>query len=159
MMMKKAIFLACAGVFGLSSAWADVNVVNPWVRATVVQQSATGAFMDLTSSEDAKLVGAESPVANTVEVHEMAMDGGVMRMRPVAALALPAGKTVSLKPGSYHVMLMGLKLQLDEGNEVPMTLVVEGKDGKRQKIELVVPVRALTAMPGGAMQHGPAGMH
>jgi copper(I)-binding protein len=76
------------------AAQAQVTVKDAWVRATVPQQKATGAFMQLQSAQDAKLLSAQSPVAGVVEVHEMAMDGGVMKMRAVPSLALPAGKAV-----------------------------------------------------------------
>ena len=107
------------------AAQAQVTVKDAWVRATVPQQKATGAFMQLQSAQDAKLLSAQSPVAGVVEVHEMAMDGGVMKMRAVPSLALPAGKAVDLKPGGYHVMLMDLKAQVKDGDTVPVTLVVE----------------------------------
>ena len=124
---------------------AQTTVKDPWVRATVPQQQATGAFMQLTSAQGGKLVLAQSPVAGMVEIHEMAMEGNVMTMRAVAGLDLPAGKAVELKPGGYHVMLMDLKKPLKEGEAVPLTLVVEGKDGKRQTIEVKAPVKALAA--------------
>jgi copper(I)-binding protein len=74
------------------------------------------------------------------------MDGNVMKMRAVAGgLDLPAGKTVELKPGGYHVMLMDLKQQLKEGDSVPVTLVFEGKDGRKESVELKAPVKALNA--------------
>jgi protein SCO1/2 len=92
-----------------------------------------------------KLVSASSPVTPVVEVHEMAMQDGVMRMRQVPALALPAGKTVELRPGGYHVMLLDLKQQVKEGDTVPLTLVFEGQDGKRETLEVKAPVRALNA--------------
>lgn len=136
-----------AGLALSSLAQADVTVKEPWVRATVTQQKATGAFMTLTSSTDARLISATSPAAGVVEVHEMAMDGDVMRMRAVPQLELPAGKAVDLKPGGYHVMLMALKQPLKAGDTVPLTLVVEGKGGQRQTVEVKAPVRAL----GGAM--------
>jgi copper(I)-binding protein len=138
------------------AAQAQVAVKDAWVRATVAQQKATGAFMQLQSAQDAKLISAQSPVAGVVEVHEMAMDGGVMKMRAVSNLALPAGKTVDLKPGGYHVMLMDLKGQVKDGDTVPMTLIVEGKDGKRQSVELKVPARTAAAP---AMNHGAGQMH
>jgi copper(I)-binding protein len=139
-----------------SQAQAQVTVKDAWVRATVAQQKATGAFMQLQSSQDAKLISAQSPVAGVVEVHEMAMDGGVMKMRAVPSLALPAGKAVDLKPGGYHVMLMDLKGQVKDGDTVPVTLVVEGKDGKRQNIEIKASAR-MAAAP--AMKHGDGHMH
>jgi periplasmic copper chaperone A len=138
------------------AAQAQVTVKDAWVRATVPQQKATGAFMQLQSAQDAKLLSAQSPVAGVVEVHEMSMDGGVMKMRAVPSLALPAGKPVELKPGGYHVMLMDLKSQVKDGDTVPVTLVVEGKDGKRQNIEIKASAR-MAAAP--AMKHGDGKMH
>lgn len=138
------------------AAQAQVTVKDAWVRATVAQQKATGAFMQLQSAQDAKLISAQSPVAGVVEVHEMRMDGGVMKMRAVPSLALPAGKAVELKPGGYHVMLMDLKSQVKDGDIVPVTLVVEGKDGKRQLVELKVPASTAAAP---AMKHGEGHKH
>lgn len=142
-----------SAVLAPTLAQAQVTVKDAWVRATVAQQKATGAFMQLQSAQDAKLVSAQSPVAGVVEVHEMAMDGGVMRMRAVPSLALPAGKAVDLKPGGYHVMLMDLKGQVKDGDAVPLTLVVEGKDGKRQSLELKVPARAAAPSQGHGDGH------
>ena len=127
-------------------AQAQVTVKDPWVRATVSKQMATGAFMQITSAQDARLVEVKSPVAGIIEIHEMAMDKDVMKMRALPnGLDLPAGKTVELKSGGYHVMLMDLKQQMKEGDSVPMTLVVEGKDKKRSTIELKAPVKPLAA--------------
>ncbi len=134
------------------SATAQVTVKEPWVRATVPQQTATGAFMQIGSPVDARLVSASSPVAGMVELHEMAMDNNVMKMRAVPGIDIPAGKGAELKPGGYHVMLMNLRAQVKEGDVVPITLVVETKDKKRQTIEIKAPVRALAAR-GGAMKH------
>lgn len=113
-----------------------VKVDDPWVRATVAPQKATGAFMQLTSAKPAKVVAASSPAAAMVEIHEMKMDDGVMKMRAVAALPLPAGQAVALKPGSYHVMLMGLKNPIKAGETVPLTLTVEAEDKQRTTVEV-----------------------
>jgi len=137
-------FLA-ALAFASAAASAQTTVKDAWVRGTVAPQKATGAFMQITSAQGGKLVSAQSPLAGVTEVHEMAMDGNVMKMRAVPALELPAGKAVELKPGGYHVMLMDLKQPLKEGESVPLTLVVEGKDGKRETLELKVPVKAMSA--------------
>lgn len=150
--LMAAAVAACAALLS-TTAFSQVTVREPWVRATVPQQKATGAFMQLLSAQDAQLVGAQSPVAGVVEVHEMAMDGGVMKMRAVPRLALPAGKAVELQPGGYHVMLMDLKGQVKDGDTVPVTLLVEGKDGKRQSIELKVPARGMTP-PAAPQGHG-----
>jgi copper(I)-binding protein len=128
-----------------STAVAQTAVTDPWVRGTVAQQKATGAFMKLTSAQGGKLVSAQSPVAGVVEIHEMAMDGNVMKMRAIPGLDLPAGKAVELKPGGYHVMLMDLKQPINAGDTVPISLVVEGKDGKKETIDVKAPVKALGA--------------
>lgn len=135
-------------------AHAEVTVRDPWVRATVTQQKATGAFMQITSTQDARLVEVQSPVAGVVEIHEMSMEKDVMRMRAMPkGLELPAGKTVELKSGGYHIMLMSLKQQMQEGADVPMTLIVEDKDKKRSSIEIKAPVKPLVAASGmGAMK-------
>jgi len=127
------------------SALAQTTVTDPWVRGTVAQQKATGMFAQITSAQGGRLVSASSPVAGVAEIHEMKMEGDVMRMRAITALDLPAGKAVSLKPGGYHVMLLDLKQPLKAGDSVPVTLVVEGTDKKRETIELKVPVRSLAA--------------
>ncbi len=101
--MKKIIIATLLSL--TASAWAqvpaNVEVKDAWVRATVAQQKATGAFMQLTAQTDTRVVQASSPIAGVVEIHEMAMDKDVMKMRAVPALALPAGKTVELKPGGF----------------------------------------------------------
>ncbi len=133
-----------AALFFTLPALAQVSVTDPWVRGTVPGQMATGVFMQLKSAKDAKLVEARSPVAGVVEIHEMAMQNNVMKMRAIPALELPAGRTVELKPGGYHVMLMDLKRQVKEGETVPVTLVIES-GGKRDLVEVKAPVRAPTA--------------
>lgn len=134
-----ALFALCA-----APALAQVAVKDAWVRGTVPQQTATGAFMQLTSPVDAKLVAAQSAAAANVEIHEMRMDGGVMRMRPLAALELPANRAVELKPGGYHVMLMNLTKPLKEGDAVTITFTVEAADGKRSNFDVTATVRPLS---------------
>jgi copper(I)-binding protein len=132
-------------------AGAQIAVSDAWVRGTVSGQMATGAFMQLKAPDDAVLVSASSPVAGVVEIHEMKLEGGVMRMGAIKRLALPAGKTVDLKPGGYHVMLMELTQPLKEGETVPVTLTFEDKAGRTQTVEVKAPVRALTAAAKDAM--------
>lgn len=147
--------LALAAALLLSGlAHAQVSVQDAWVRATVPQQKATGAFMRLTAPQDMRLVGASSPVAGVTEVHEMKLVDNVMKMRAVPVLDLPAGQAVELKPGGYHIMLLDLKQPVAQGASVPLTLVFEGKDGQRQTQELQAPVRALGAAAAPAMGHG-----
>ena len=127
-----------------TSAFAQTTVNAPWVRATVPQQTSSGAFMQLTSPDAAKLVAVQSPVAGRVEIHEMQMEGQTMRMRAVDSVALPAGKTVDLASGGYHVMLMDLKGQLKAGQTAPLTLLIEHKGGKRETLNVSAPVKPLT---------------
>ncbi len=124
-------------------ASAQTTVKEAWVRGTVAQQKATGAFMQLTSAQGGKLISASSPAAGVAEIHEMAMEGNVMKMRAVKGVDLPAGKAVELKPGGYHVMLMDLKQQAKVGDSIALTLTIEGKDGKRETLVVNAPVKAL----------------
>lgn len=133
-------------------AHAQTTVQDPWVRATVGQQKASGAFMQLQSARGGRLVSASSPVAGVVEIHEMAMDGQVMKMRAVASLELPAGQPVALRPGGYHVMLMDLKKALTPGETVPLTLVVES-GGQRERVEVQASVRPLGMQQPAAQGH------
>nr|WP_158460816.1 copper chaperone PCu(A)C [Pseudomonas fluorescens] len=134
-------------------ALAETTVSDAWVRASVPHQQATGAFMTLTASEDSKLLSVASPVARTVQVHEMTMNGDVMGMREVPSVVLPAGKQVSLDPSGLHVMLMGLVDQVKEGQQVPLTLTIEDSKGQRQTLEIQAPVRPLTAGAGHEHMH------
>lgn len=141
----KHLLLAPLFAFAVSAS-AQVIVKDPWVRATVPEQKSTGAFMEITASKDAALVEVRTPVAANAEIHEMAMQDNIMKMRQVSGIELPSGKAVALKPGGYHLMLTGLKHQVKEGDSVPLTLTVEYKDKKRETIELKVPARPLGGM-------------
>jgi periplasmic copper chaperone A len=154
--MKTVHVMLTSVLLALSATTAfagDIEIKAPWVRGTVAGQTATGAFMEITSKSGASLVGAASPVAGVTEVHEMKMDGGVMKMRAVARLDLPAGKPVILGPGGYHVMLMNLKQMIKTGDSVPLTLQFEGKDRKVEMIEVVAEVRDLTSKAPAANPH------
>jgi len=142
--MKRLILgVLFSGVAALAQG--QVEVKAAWVRGTVQGQTSSGAFMELKSTEGATVVGVEASVAAIVEMHEMKMAGNVMKMRAVSRIDLPAGKTVELKPGGYHVMLMGLKRTLKKGDIVPMKLRIEGKDKRVKTLEIRAEVRDLTA--------------
>jgi len=145
--MKNTIFAAVC-LLSSSLACAEVTIADPWVRATVPQQKATGAFMQMTSTTDVKLVAAQSPIANVVEIHEMKMDNNVMKMRQISGLDLAAGKTVELKPGSYHIMLLELKQQVRDGDAVPVSLVFEDQKKQRQTVDVNAVGRPLNAAAG-----------
>lgn len=122
---------------------AETKVTDAWVRGTVPAQKTTGAFLTITSSEDAKLVGVASPIADMVELHLTSNKGGVMHMGHVEGIELPAGKAVKLEPGGHHVMLMGLRAPVKAGASVPLTLTLEDRKGRRSTVEVAASVRPL----------------
>jgi copper(I)-binding protein len=144
---------------GHEAAAADFNVGsiqigNPWTRATPKGADVAGAYMTLSNKGAApdRLIGGTSPVAGRFEVHRMTVEDGVMKMRPVdGGLEVKPGETVELKPGSFHIMLMGLKQPLEKGQKVKGTLVFE----KAGKVEIEYAVEALGASsPAGGRGHG-----
>lgn len=145
----------CAGTLALATMAAAlaqpaapaVRVDGAWARASVQGQTGTGAFMALTAREPLKLVAVASPAAGVAEVHEMKVEGDVMRMRAIDALDLPAGKTVELKPGGYHVMLLDLKAPLMKDSVVPLTLVFRDAKGAESRMQLQLPVSARAPAP------------
>jgi len=139
--------LASVTVFVSAPAMAHegVHVTHAWVRATVAHQQATGAFMTLDATLDSKLVRASSPVSAQVEIHEMALENDVMRMRQVPYIAIPAGTSVELKPGGYHIMLLSLKQPIRAGDHVPLTLVFEHSNGQQETVTVDALAQALTA--------------
>lgn len=135
-----------------ANAFAQVSVEAPWVRESLPQQQATGAFMRLhADAADVRLVGASSPLAEVAEIHEMRMTDNIARMQRVDAIPLKAGETVDLMSGGYHLMLMGLKGPMRKGQVVPLTLVFEYAGGRRESVTIGAPVRPLTA--GSEMHH------
>ena len=145
-----ALALSCGVLLPLSASAQSVEVKDAWVRGTVPAQKVTGAFMEITGKSAVRLLSAESPVAAAVEIHNMTMQNGVMKMFPVDGIDVPAGKTVKLASGGYHVMLMGLKQQMKPGERVPLKLTFELADKKRESVELSVEVRDIKGERHGA---------
>jgi periplasmic copper chaperone A len=143
-MKNSKVVLLATLLFSVVASAADIEVKSAWVRGTVPAQMMSGAFMEITSKSGATLVGVSTPAAEDAEVHEMRLEGGVMKMRAAPRLALPAGKAVTLKPGGYHIMLMGLKQQLKPGDIVPITLKVESANKKVDAVKVNAEVRELT---------------
>jgi copper(I)-binding protein len=119
-----------------AAAQAQVDVTDAWARATGKGQKATGVFMNLTAKKATRLVGIKTNLTPVAEVHEMKMEKDVMKMQAIKALDLPAGQTVSLKPGSYHGMLMDLKAPVEEGSHVVLTLLFEDAAGVKTQQEV-----------------------
>jgi copper(I)-binding protein len=131
----------------------DIEVTGAWARATLPNQKVAGVFMDIRSGDGAKLVGVQSPAAQSAEVHEMRNEDMVMRMRKVEALELPAGKVVKLAPGGYHVMLFELRQPLAPGDKVKLTLKVD-RGGKREDVEVLAVVKPSGSSSGAAGGQG-----
>jgi copper(I)-binding protein len=148
-MKLNVLMMTAIGALAVQSAWAaNLSVTDVWARATMPGQQVSAAYMQIRSDADARLLSASSPVVPRVEIHEMKMDGDVMRMREVTAIDLPKDKTVALQPGGLHIMLMNLPKPIAAGDSIPLTLVVEA-GGKQQTVEVKAEARA----PGGSMQH------
>ena len=149
-------FLISGGAWAHADA-AHVKVENAWARASVQGQQASGAFMRLTAEEPLKLVGVETSVAAVAEVHEMKMEGDVMRMRAIESLDLPKGVAVDLKPGGYHLMLQQLKSPLLKDSQIPVTLVFKDDKGAVSRLSLQLPVRMMAPAGAAPAGHGHMG--
>ncbi|MBL8522622.1 MAG: copper chaperone PCu(A)C [Betaproteobacteria bacterium] len=134
-----SISLPVAAQKNAAAAAAVPVVTDAWVKTMVPGATVSGAYMHIKSAQPVKLVKAESPVAGLVELHNMSMKDGVMEMKAMDAVDVPANKIVDLKPGGMHVMLMMVKKPIGKGDKVPLTLTFEGADKK----PLVVKVEAV----------------
>lgn len=151
MTLKFSTFFAALVIIAAGTAFAqapEIDIKNAWVRTAVPGQSATGAFMTITHKNGAKLVRGASPAAGVTEIHEMKMEGDIMKMRALPqGLDLPAGKAVALAPGGYHLMLLDLKAALPKDTLVPVTLWFKDDRGVETQLDLKLPVAANA--PGG----------
>ncbi len=135
-----------AAVLVSTSVYAgDIHVENAWVRATAPGQDAAGVDLTITSKQAASLLGVSSPVAETTELHSMTSENGMMKMREVKSIALPAGKRMNLRESGYHLMLNGLKSPLKEGETVLLTLSIKVAKRAAVNIEVRAEVRSLHA--------------
>jgi len=141
----------------LAGKTVTVTASNAWARTTVPGQPVAGAYLEISSVENAALVSAKSPVAKNVEIHVMSMEAGMMSMRQIDRLELPAGKTVALAPGGYHLMLTGLKQPLKKGDSVPLRLTIQGKNKAHSVVKINAVVRGMeeTSTDAGTM-HSPS---
>ena len=142
--MKKLLapLLFAVATAASAQATAPVSVHGAWARSTVTGQDSTGAYMTLTAREPLTLLGAQTPAAGIVEIHEMKMEGEVMKMRAADTLPLAAGQPLRLAPGGYHLMLMDLKAPFKPGSHIPMTLRFRDAKGQESKLAVSVPVSA-----------------
>jgi len=148
--------LKAEGAAGAPTGNANVAISDAWVRPTVTGQKATGAFLKLVAKDNSKLLSVSTPIAGLAEIHEMKMDGNVMKMAPMSSLDLPAGKVVELKPGGFHLMLMDLKSPLEKGAKVPLTLKFQDAKGVKFQVDLTLDAAMPSMAAGGT---APAGEH
>lgn len=138
-----------------------VVVSQAWVRPAAKGQRVTGGYLQIQAQEAVTLLGFASPVAGKAEVHEMKMDGDVMRMRALPSLAIAAGQTVNLQPGGNHLMLFDLKQPIAAGAKVP--LILKFQDARGKTFEWPVTAEARATSPSGARPdaaaHGHHGDH
>ena len=123
-------------------AHAGVEISNAWARSTAPGQEVGAAYMSLKSTMAAKLLEVKSPIAESVEIHEMSMNNGVMKMRMLDVLDLPAGKTVKLEPGGFHLMLIDLKKPLRAGDAIEISMTFKDGRGKLINQKVSLPVKA-----------------
>ncbi len=159
--MKKSLpVLVCiaavvlAGGVSVALAAGDLSIEKPWARATVPGAAVGGGYLVIRNNGAGadRLVGVTSPVAARVEIHEMAMQKDIMRMREVKGVPVPAKGSVEFKPGGYHLMFMELKAPLKQGDKVPVTLRFE-KSGEVKAEFAVESAAAGSAMNHGTMKH------
>jgi len=131
----------------------DIQISGAWTRATAPGQNQAGVDMSITSKQAATIVGVSSPVAKSAALHNMTTEGGMMRMREVNAIEVPAGKTFNLGESGYHLMLDGLNAPLKEGDAVPITLSIKVSKQEVMKLETKAEVRSLTATQAPAKNH------
>lgn len=112
----------CLLLSACQSSTPPITIDNAWSPATPPTATVAAAYLQITSHQPDELLSASTPVADRVEMHITIEDGGMMRMRPLATLAIPAGVTVSFEPGGHHFMLIGLKAPLAEGTTFPLIL-------------------------------------
>jgi copper(I)-binding protein len=164
--MIRIFIVAVAVLFGCWAGSADaeditvgaLKISGPWARATPKGASVGGAYMTITNTGNVsdRLVGGSSDVSSRFEIHEMSMDNGVMKMRPLEkGLEIQPGQTVEFKPGGYHVMFVGLKKPFEEGQHVKATLDFQ----KAGNVAVDFAVRGIGAQTGASsgkmqMQHG-----
>lgn len=129
----------------LAAQTSTVTASDAWVREVPAGRAVTGMFLLLKNSGTAErsLVRGKADVGDTLELHEMKRENGMMRMSPVQAITVPAGGETALRPGGYHLMLFGLKKPLVVGDTVRATLTLD--DGSQ--VRVVAPVRTMGQMP------------
>ena len=156
MLSKSFFFVACLLIpSGAMGQTGQLEIKTPWARATPGHAENGAAYLTIVSPTADRLTAASSPVAKKVVLHTMSMQGGVMKMRPLAAIDIPAGQPVTLSPGGMHMMLEGLTQPLREGQSFPLTLSFE----RAGPLQVTVAIEKAGAMGPGGQATGSPPMH
>ncbi len=139
------IFLVAALLLATPACAGEITVSASWARATAPGQDNGAVYLRIISQQEARIVAVSSSAAASAEMHSMTHDNGIMKMRELAILPLPARQQVELRSGGSHIMLIGLKQALKVGDRVPLTLTIQFADKHQEKVEVKAEVRALTA--------------
>ena len=149
-----AALLLSAGVYA-----GDIQIEGAWVRATAPGQEEASLDFSITSKQPSVLLGVSSTVSGAVEMHSMTHEKGMMKMRQVESIEIPAGKRVNLGEGGYHLMLAGLKAPLKAGENIPLTLTIKESNNRTVKIEARAEVKPLTATSTAKPEDGHKHQH
>jgi periplasmic copper chaperone A len=152
--MKKILFAGALAMLAVTQAYAgDVKVTKAWTRATAPGQDTASIQLTITSQRDANLITVESGSAKSGEIHSMVMENGVMKMRAIDSLPLPAKTPVNLGEGGNHLMLIGLRKPLRVGRKLPFAVVVKFADGKTEVVRVLAAIKPLDTIGSeGSMQ-------
>lgn len=156
--MRKSLFAVLFGIaFAAQAGGNEVKVEQAWTRATAPGQDSAMVQAVITSRQAVQLVGGSCACAERVELHSMVHEGGMMKMRQVEAVDLPAGEAVDLGAAGYHLMLMGLKQPIQDGQKLELTLTVRNREGKTQRVKFHAAAKGLTDAGHSMHDSMPAG--
>lgn len=144
--LKPVILVAGLLLLSVQVYASEIKINDAWARATAPGQENGSVGVVITSKQDARLIAVKSTVAESAEIHTMTMDNGVMQMRQLDYLELPANQAVTLGPGGNHLMLFGLKHPLKAGSTLPLTITVQYADKRTEEIKIKAQIRSLTAV-------------
>jgi len=156
--MKRILCVGLLAMLAAAPAYADeVKVTKAWTRATAPGQDSASVQMTITSRKDATLIGVASGSAQSGEIHSMVMEGGMMKMRAMESLPLPAKTAVTLGEDGNHMMLIGLRKPLKAGRKLPFALTVKFADGKTEVIRVLAVIKPLETTSSPEQMQMPEG--
>jgi len=132
---------------------AGVSIKDPWIRETVPGQSVAAGYMTITSDSETELTGGTTAIAESIEVHEMRMQGDIMKMRKLEKLVIKPGHPVTLSPSGYHLMLGNIKQPMKAGDTIPVTLSFRNLDGTVNQLTLAIPVKTAANHDSSTHKH------